>query len=251
MKKFQLEESNYSLKPVKFDCDNILGDHIKEPFPDKSFFLMIVGKAGSGKTSLLINMINEKGSNRIYKNCFDKILLVMPKNSRSSIKDNIFDDLPEDQTFEEFTYDVIDKVKETREEFDTLEIEDKNKKRKKKNRNQLLILDDITATLKNITIQKSLVELCTNRRHYKLSIILLVQYLRAVPRPVRFQVTDLIFFKPSNRIDAKIIEEEYINLKKDDYDDLTRFVWQTSHDFLFVKKSDESYYKNLNKIILT
>jgi hypothetical protein len=59
----------------------------------------------------------------------------------------------------------------------------------------------------------------------------------------------LIFFKPSNYLDSKIIEEEYINLKKDDYDDLMRFVWVNAHDYLLVDKNSESYYKNLNKIV--
>jgi hypothetical protein len=167
----------------------------------------------------------------------------MPNNSRKSIKNNPFEDLPEDQSFDEFNNEVINKVKSVREEFDEMD------KKKKRSRNQLLILDDITATLKNIDIQKALIELATNRRHYKLSIILLVQYVRSIPRAVRSQSTILIFFKPSNYLDSKIIEEEYINLKKDDYDDLMRFVWVNAHDYLLVDKNSESYYKNLNKIV--
>ena len=59
------------------------------------------------------------------------------------------------------------KVKAIREEFDELDI------KKKRPRNQLLILDDITASLKNNDVMKMLIELSTNRRHLKLSIILL------------------------------------------------------------------------------
>jgi hypothetical protein len=205
--------------------------------------MLICGKAGSGKTSLLINMISQKGANRIYRKVFDKILLVMPSNSRKSMKNNPLDDLPDDQMFDEFNYKVIDKVKEIREEFDVLD------KKNKRSRNQLLILDDITATLKNNDIQKALIELATNRRHLKLSIILLVQFIRAVPRPVRFQITQIAFFKPANQLDSKIIQEEYINLPHDQYNDLTRFVWVNSHDFLFIDKQNETYFKNLQKII--
>jgi energy-coupling factor transporter ATP-binding protein EcfA2 len=240
MSEFTLEDSNYDLQPVKFGVDGQLGYNIKDPFPNQSFFMIIVGKAGSGKTSLLINMITHKG---IYKKIFDKIVLVMPKNSRKSMKKNPFDDLPSEQAFEEFSYNVIKKVKDIREEFDELD------KKRKRPRQQLLILDDITATLKNNDIQKQLIELATNRRHYKLSIILLVQFIRAIPRPVRFQATCLVFFKPSNQLDSKIVEEEYVNLPRDDYKDLTRFVWQDAHDFLFVDKQNETYYKNLQKII--
>jgi hypothetical protein len=239
---FELEDANYQLEPVKFNVDDILGDHIKEPFPNQSFFWLIVGKAGSGKTSLLINSLNMKKENRVYRKVFDKILLVMPSNSRKSLKNNPLDDLPEDQVFENMGDDVINKVKEIREEFDELD------KKKKRSRRQLLILDDITAYLKDKNNMKSLIELATNRRHLKLSIILLVQFIRAVPRPVRFQVTNVTFFKPSNEIDVKIIQEEFVNLKKDVFDNLKRLVFQNSHDFLMVDKNNEVYYKNLQKI---
>ena len=237
---FTLEDANYNLSPVKFNVDGILGEHIREPFPNQSFFWVICGRAGSGKTSLLINALAAKNENRIYRKVFDKITLVMPKNSRRSIKNNPLYDLPADQQFETFGMDVMTKVKEFREEFDELD------KKKKRPRNQLLILDDVTAYLKDDP--SLLVEMATNRRHLKLRIILLVQFIRAIPRPVRFQVTTITFFKPSNELDAKIIEEEYVNLKKDVFKDMTRFVWTNAHDFLMINKQNETFYKNLQKI---
>lgn len=247
---FVLEPSNYDLKPIKFECDNCLADHIMEPFPNKSFFMIIVGKAGSGKTTFLLNMLTSKGANRIYRKVFDKICLVMPANSRHSIKDDPFDGIAPDQIFEEFGTPVIDKVRDIRAEFDEMAKKDMQKKKPKRNRNQLLILDDVTAYLKQKENMKALVELATNRRHMKLSIVLLVQFLKAIPRPVRFQITDVVFFKPSNRLDLKIISEEYSNLEKEDFDELMRFVYTDSHDFLFISKDTDTYYKNLQKIIM-
>ena len=129
----------------------------------------------------------------------------MPKNSRNSLKDNPLEDLPDDQLYEEMSQSVIDKVKSIREDFD-----EEDKKKKKQPRRQFLILDDITAFLKDDP--KPLIELATNRRHLKLSIILIVQYVRAVPFPVRSQVTNVTFFKPSNNLDLEIIQEEFVNL---------------------------------------
>ena len=234
---FKLENSNYQLKTIKFGVDNVLSEKIMPPFPNTSFFWVIAGKAGSGKTSLLINALVNSD---IYKRVFDKILLVMPKNSRASLKNNPLDDLPPDQTFENFGPDVVQKVQEIREEFNTLNI------KKPKNRNQLLILDDVTAYLKDHP--KELIELATNRRHLKLSIILLSQFIRAIPRPVRFQVTHLTVFKPANELDAKVIEEEFINLPKETFKNLCRFVWDGPHSFLFIDKNYDIFYKNLSKI---
>ena len=69
--------------------------------------------------------------------------------------------------------------------------------------------------------------------------ILLVQFLRAIPRPVRFQATSVVFFKPANQLDTNILKEEYVNLPTDQFNDLCRFVFENSHDFLFVNKNSE------------
>jgi hypothetical protein len=239
-RQFDLEKPTYEFKQVKFNVDDILGEHIKEPFPNKSFFWCVVGKAGSGKTSLVINALRAKKENRVYRKVFDKIVLVMPKNSRASLKDNPLDDLPSDQVFDSMGPDVISKIEEIREDFD-----EQNKK-KKRSRRQLLIMDDVTAYLKDNT--QTLVELATNRRHLKLSIILLVQYLRSIPRPVRLQVTHLTFFKPSNELELKTVYEEFINMDKHKFEELTRFIFNEPHDFIFIDKDYNKYFKNLQKI---
>jgi len=233
-----LPYAKYELKKIKFGVDSVLSEKIQSPFPNTSFFWVIAGKAGSGKTSLLINALT---NSEIYRRVFDKIILVMPKNSRASLKNNPLDDLPSEQTFECFGPDVVQKVQEIREEFDTLNI------KKPKNRNQLLILDDVTAYLKDHP--KELIELATNRRHLKLSIVLLSQFIRAIPRPVRFQITHLTVFKPANELDTKVIEEEFINLPKETFKNLCRFVWDGPHSFLFIDKNYDIFYKNLSKII--
>jgi GTPase SAR1 family protein len=261
---FQLEPPNYNFDPVKFNVDDSLGDHIKEPFPSKSFFWVICGKPGSGKTSLLVNALTGKNENRVYRKVFDKILLVMPSNSRASLKKSPFEDLPEDQQFETFDQRVVDRIMMIRKEFDDKPVVEKTnttfdnrlqpdvvpesppKPKKKKNKNILLILDDITAYLKDDP--HLLIELSTNRRHLKLSICLLVQFLRSIPRVVRFQITDITIFKPANELDAKVIEEEFINMAKGEFNELKRAVWESKHDFLFINKDSESYYKNLQKI---
>ena len=243
---FQLENSHYNLEKINFNVDKIFNDKIKDPFENTSFFYIIVGRPGSGKTSLLINMLNDK---KIYRKVFSQILVCMPKSSRQSLKNNIFDVLPPDQLFDELDESILTKIKNNKETFENENEERAEAGKPAMCRHQLLILDDITAHLKNRDNEKMLIELATNRRHYNLSIILLVQFLRSIPRPIRFFGTSVIFFKPSNNLDTGILREEYITLTKETFDKLMNFVFEDSHDFLIINKNKNTYYKKLQKII--
>ena len=57
---YSLEEPNYKFKPIKFNVDDILDENIRPPFPNRSFFWVIVGKPGSGKTSLMLNALSNR-----------------------------------------------------------------------------------------------------------------------------------------------------------------------------------------------
>ncbi len=176
----------------------------------------------------------------------------MPKNSRLSLKDDIFDELPEDQIFDTINQDILTKIKANKEEFE----QDKNERlengKKPIQHHQLLVLDDVTAYLKHKQNVNLLIELATNRRHYNLSIILLVQFLRSIPRPIRFFTTSCIFFKATNNLDTKILREEYINLPKDTFDELLNFVFdKDAHDYLIINKDTNTYFKKMQQIIFT
>jgi len=57
--------------------------------------------------------------------------------------------------------------------------------------NILLIMDDVTASLKNLDVQILLKKLIYNRRHYRLSIICLVQSYNAMHLPIRKTISHL------------------------------------------------------------
>ena len=121
--------------------------------------------------------------------------------------------------------------------------------KKKKNFNQLLILDDITYQLKHKEVEEMLKKLSMNRRHLRLSIILLVQHLRSIPMSIRFQITDIVYFKPSNELDAEILNAEFIGMNKKEFNKLKEFVWDGQHEFIMINKNNNKMYKNLQRII--
>lgn len=243
-KKFELSPSNYdNLNKVVLGCDKPLTKReIKEPFLNKSFFYLIVGKAGSGKSTFLFSLLTTKGKDTIYRRVFKNILYVCPPNSRSSIKDNPLADLDADHLFDNLNVEVQDKIIDNKADYE---------KTPDKHYNQLLIIDDCSAFLKDKHNIQMLNELSMNRRHLNLSIILLVQYLVLVPSSVRSQISCVTLFKPSNNKDYDTLRKEFIgNMDKNEFTQFIKFVFKDKHDNLFMNMENNTYYKNLQKILI-
>ena len=134
-------------------------------------FSAFIGKPGSGKTSLLISMLSGKKHNKIFRKCFNNVLLVMPTASIESMKNNIFKKHHEDKMYNELNYTTINDI------YNKLNTYSSDKE------NTLLIMDDVGASLKDSSIQKILKTIIYNRRHLKCSIIMLCQsYLSIVKK---------------------------------------------------------------------
>ncbi len=72
---------------------------------NKSNFSLFLGKAGSGKTSLMTSFLKTPA---LFKKVYHNVFLFMPSNSRNSMKDNFFDkNIPEDQIFDNVSYEDL------------------------------------------------------------------------------------------------------------------------------------------------
>ena len=65
--------------------------------------------------------------------------------------------------------------------------------------NSLLILDDVTASLEDKGLQQLLKQAILNRRHYRLSIMILVQSYNAMPLSIRKTLSNFISNKPRKK----------------------------------------------------
>jgi hypothetical protein len=189
---------------------------------------LFIGRPKSGKTSLLYSFFK---SREIFKGTFDKVFLFQPAQSRASMKDKLFDSLPEEQLFEELTLDNLESMEAQLSEY-----------------NNVAIFDDMTAYLKDSSIRKKLKELVFNRRHKHLTIIFLVQTYLSVEKDIRKLFSNLFVFKTS-KAELELIFEELVELPKDYILPMMKLVYDVPHQYLFINTDSQRMFKGFDEII--
>jgi hypothetical protein len=180
------KRSTFSLDPPEFSCDRPIHKQIVPPLPCTPFFLTITGSAGSGKTSMLVNLLT---SPQAYKKAFHAVHCIIPAHSVASLNKNIFAKHP--RMHVELNFATLDGIYQQ-------VMRDGEEKI-----SSLLIMDDVTASLKNLEVQMLLNKLIYNRRHYRLSITCLVQSYNAMPLPIRKTISHLACYKPCKKGDVR------------------------------------------------
>ena len=143
------------LQPPGFKCDTCLVKRDIEPFENRSFFMGIFGKPGSGKTSLCVSSLVSRKP-RIYARAFNHIFVFMPSSSRKSLRCDPFGSLEAGNMYENLDLaslsDVYEKLQEQTPgpggEFET----------------NLIVIDDMTQALKDYSIRRLLNHIVLNRR---------------------------------------------------------------------------------------
>jgi len=201
---------------------------------NKANFTLFLGKAGSGKSSMVISWLKSKDA---FKKVFHDVILFCPPNSRQSIKNDFWgENLPEDLIFDELNLDNLQQAYEqaemnAQEGFKTL-----------------IVLDDVQKYLKG-DCEKFLLHMVNNRRHAHLSIWLCCQNYKSIPKQTRQALTDLIIFKV-NKTEMSNIFEEQIELFKDKFDSILEKTYKKNHDFIYINTNSQRLFYNWDEIIL-
>ena len=190
---------------------------------------LMIGKPKSGKTSLLYSFLKSK---ELLRNVYDKIFLFQPSQSRASMKDKIFDNIPDNQKFEELNLENLNDVESSLDDG-----------------NNIIIFDDMTAYLKDNEIQKKLKEFVFNRRHKHLSIIFLVQSWLSVPKDIRKLFTNIFVFKVSKN-EMEQIFDEVVELPKQYILPLMKLTYDKPHQYLFINTDSQRLFKGFDEIII-
>jgi len=168
-----------------------LNDHPLLSLMNRHFAAAFIGRAGSGKTSLLTGLFATK---KCLKKVFHKVIMFIPPNSMASVKNSIFHDLPEEQIISELTLQTL------QEQFALVE------EIAQKGKNTCIIFDDVQQFYKGET-EHLLTHMVNNRRHNRLSLMFVAQSYIKMPRSIRQALTDLFIFKISKSDFLRIYQE--------------------------------------------
>jgi GTPase SAR1 family protein len=223
-------------KKVNFSCDCELSPKLNT-YPmtrdhlNKFNTTLFIGTQGSGKTSLLVNFVK-----KIYKKVFHKIFVFMPESSRSSLKPNVFEVLPDDQLFEELNAENIQNVYE------------QAKAMSADGQRVLIIYDDVQKALKNKFVLNSLKNIIANQRHLHITNLILCQNFFALDKSLRELVNNVVLFKLGKSQTEKIFNE-LIELHKDKFDEIRDLVFDEKYNWLFMNLATQRIYKKFDEIV--
>jgi hypothetical protein len=161
----------------------------------------------------------------------------MPRQSRNSLKDDIFKDHAEEKMYEQLDLDSISDILNKLQTYSL------------KKENTLLILDDVAASLKNKRIEKILTEIIFNRRHLKCKIVMLIQTFKSVKLDIRKTIVNAFIYKPSKK-EFETLFDELIEKPKDIAHAVMDLVFNRPHKYLMLNVESQEMYDDFDDIII-
>lgn len=236
------KDSQKNLTSILAPLDSQKDENTK-PLPMKPCNVALVGRAGCGKTTLLLNLITKKGS-PWFKH-FDMIFLVSPTAMNDPKMMTLVEDIGEDQYFTDLSNETLQEI------CDMIDVHKDEWERKKKRGDPAycIIYDDCIHMLKGKKARK-LDELITQNRHRKITNILLLQKWNSYMSPlVRSNLGCIAFFYSGNNKEVDSFIEE-MNDNEDKVRKLYEYATMEPYSFLWVNQygSRPKYYKKFDEI---
>lgn len=235
------------LPVCKMMCDvkinKTLDDYKLTTFLNRSQSTAIIGRPGSGKTSLLYALFKNKNP-ALLRDAYHNIFLFQPKESGNSMSDNIFEkNLPPENLFYELTEDTLQSV------FDRIK-EDNESEEYEGVLHHAIIFDDQTAHLRdNPKIKSILNELLFNRRHLHVSLFFIVQTFKSIEPSIR-KLIDNYFLYKTNKQALEQIASEVIEIQSKYVIPLSNLVYDAKFNFLFINVETKTLMKNWDTIVI-
>lgn len=225
-----------TLNLPKFNVDTELHKRLNDyeitKLMNKSNLTLFLGRAGSGKTSLMTAFLKTP---HLFKKVFHQIFVWMPSSSRSSMKDSFFDKyLPPTQLFNELTEENLESAY------------NEAKENKDEGYRTLFIFDDVQKYLKG-DCEKLILHIINNRRHAMLNLFFCCQNYYSIPKLVRSGITDLFIFKVSKK-EMESIFEEQVETHKNKFLEILKHCYLEPHSFMYINSNSQRIFSNWNEI---
>tara|TARA_R110002124_G_scaffold183029_1_gene350401 strand:+ start:869 stop:1627 length:759 start_codon:yes stop_codon:yes gene_type:complete len=239
MKINEIEPQNkIVIKKFGFTCD-ALDNTIPQPLPQSlNWFMLLCGRPGSGKTTLILNLIAKRG--KMYNKKFDRVYIFSP--SLGTLKDNPFESIPDDQFFTELDNEILESV--------LSEIKDTGDK-------VLFIMDDVVNDIKkNTALQRLICKILMNRRHLagqggSVSVIMTTQVYNKIPAPIRKTASHIMIYHTRNKKELDCIFDELILVPKKEFYEILNYTFDKKNNFLYLVVDNDvenMFYKNFNQL---
>lgn len=240
---FQVKTNPLSCEIAPFDNQVNKSD---DPLPIGNYIYIFCGRAGSGKSTLMLNLLRRKSSP--YHRIFDKVFLCSPTAKRDEKFAPLIDELSEDgQFYDAINDDVVDQI------LQKLEVsnEEFKKEHPKMTPRNLLIIDDCIHLLPSSMQHSAINQIFVNLRHSKLSVWICTQQFTKLNRLIRTNANLISFFPTDSRKEFQTLEEELAidpKLLKKVYD----FATDSNNGFLHISLAGRkpSFFKKFDKILI-
>jgi hypothetical protein len=205
--------------------------------------MLLVGKSGSGKSNLLVNLTKDPDLMGSY---FDEIYFISPTAAVDDLvehldlkPENLWSDLSQAVTNLEI---LLDNQAHDVERYGIAKT------------NKVLVLVDDAVADKHFIKSDILTKVAIHGRHNLISSIICTQSYTKVPRVIRLQASGLALF-PSSQNEVKLLVEDYCpaNHSKKSFEKVVKSATDEPYNFLFIqnhcRKMTDRYRKNLGFII--
>jgi hypothetical protein len=227
------------LPDVHMNCDDPLHKKLDEyevtKFMNCHATTLLLGKPKSGKSHLLQSFFR---SSKVFKKVFHNIFVFRPATSKNTVKDDIFNHLPEDQQYYNLNFDTLVEAM-MRVEDDAMQ-----------GYNSCIIFDDVASLLKNNDTMNLFKYLIFNRRHLRCSVFFLVQTWKSVPKELRKSFSNMFIFRVG-KAELKDIFDEAIELDNKYLVPISNLVYDKLYNYLFVNLDGKKLYKKFDEILIS
>ena len=187
--------------------------------------LLVVGRSGSGKSSVISYMANNEN---FIKGFYNDVYLMSPTCEIDDLCKTL--KIPKKNMIKNNFEESLTKILDSQEQH----IKNKGIKKTGEKNKVLIILDDIISDPKFLK-SDAMVKLATMGRHFLISSVINTQSYTKVPRVIRLQSNGIILF-PSSNNEIKLVADDTCppNCSKKDFMSLIAYATKGKHDFLYI-----------------